>query len=728
MFGLRFSGPVDRPARPGRTARRAFTKWIVQRRPDESFDAPAPLNKPVPPRGRNWRTIPFMALAGAAGTGFAAQAAAQLQPGEEIVVTAERRVQDRAEAPLSLTAIAGRELDLIDPDHIAEALSRAPGVNFHRGSGAEHLTAIRSPVLTAGAGAGSFLFLENGVALRAPGFANINGLFGAHYELAERIEVVRGPSGALYGANAIHGVVNVVAPRPDGDFSVFGEVFGDTEDRYKWKASVSGGAAAHAGYLGGSVTSESGYREDASLDQQKLTARHVYEGEGVEIDTIFAFDNLEQETAGFIFGRDDLFDRDRRRTNDFPFAYRDAKSARLQSTLAFNLGEGTELRVTPYARWNEMAFLQHFLPGNALEENGHWSVGAQSAVYVDKGPLSLIVGVDGEYTEGYLREFQEQPTVFSFVQGLHYDYEVDAINASGFAQAEYAIGPATTATAAVRLDGAVYQYDNLTETGAIGRYLRPADQTDSFVTASPKFSLRHRFSDDLSASLSYSRGARPPQTTDLYRLQPRQTDNPARPELIDAVEAGLRAKLGGRARIELVGFWMEKKNYFFRDADGFNVPDGKTRHAGLEADVVIDLHETLTLDSAVTWAAHTYRFDRITGNASETIISGSDVDSAPRVIANTRLSWRPVDRLTFEAEWRSIGSYFTDAANAHSYEGYDLLNLRASADITDRLEAFLTLRNATDTLYAERADFAFGSDRYFPGEERTLGFGLRYRQ
>ena len=258
--------------------------------------------------------------------------------------------------------------------------------------------------------------------------------------------------------------------------------------------------------------------------------------------------------------------------------------------------------------------------------------------------------------------------------------------------------------------------------------MRPPDQVNRFVTASPKFSLRHQFNDDFSGYLSYARGARAPQTTDLYRLQSGQVDNQARPELIDAVELGGNANLGSRARINLAAFWMAKQNFFFRDADGFNVSDGRTRHVGVETDIVIDLHETLSLQSAFTYVAHTYRFDRITGNQFETILSGNDIDTAPRVIANTRLLWTPIDRLTFEAEWRHIGSYFTDAANDNSYEGYDLLNLRAQAQFTKSLSGYLVLRNATNELYAERADFAFGSERFFPGETRTLGFGIRYNR
>ena len=685
--------------------------------------------------------LALIAIAPAHGAGLDADAAIDVAL-DAVVVTAERRAEPISEVARSIAVLTEGELRLINADHIAEALARAPGVGLHRGSGAEHLTAIRSPVLTGGAGAGSFLFLENGVPIRSAGFANVNGLFDAHYEIAGGLEVVRGPSGPLYGANAIHGVVNVLTPRPTDDLSIFAEVFGDTEDRYKWKGSVSGTAGAHGFFAGGSVTSESGYREDAGLDQQKLSLRHVWTGaiagRGASLDTIFSFHNLEQETAGFIFGAETLTDRAARRTNDFPFAYRDAKAARLQSTLTLERGENTRIQITPYARWNEMEFPQHFLPSNALERNSHWSVGAQSAVYHDVGRLSLIAGIDAEYTEGTLFEFQERETIFSFTQGLHYDYEVRAVNASGFAQAEYELDPRTVVTAAVRIDGAIYDYDNRTEDGIAldpdgraGRFLRPPDDVDRFVTASPKFSVRRDFSEALTGYLSYARGARPPQTTDLYRLQSGQTEGAADPETIDAVELGLRAGLGDRVNVDLAGFWMDKRNFFFRDADGRNVTDGRTRHVGVEADVRIALLETLTLQSAVTYAAHTYRFDRNPGSDPDTqrenITSGDDVDTAPRVLANTRLSWTPLDRLTLEAEWVSVGSYFTNAANTRRYDGHNLLHLRGEALVTDQLAAFVTLRNVTDELYAERADFAFGNDRFFPGEVRTLGFGLRYR-
>ena len=95
-----------------------------------------------------------------------------------------------------------------------QALSRVAGVNLHRGNGQEYLPAMRSPVLTGAGGCGGFLMQEDGIALRAAGFCNINELFEANTEMAQRIEVLRGTGTVLHGSNAMHGVINIVTPAP----------------------------------------------------------------------------------------------------------------------------------------------------------------------------------------------------------------------------------------------------------------------------------------------------------------------------------------------------------------------------------------------------------------------------------------------------------------------------------------------------------------------------------
>lgn len=654
---------------------------------------------------------------------------ALLQSGaDEIVVTGERRARAAADAPYSVSILGADALTRIAADHPAEALNRLAGVLIHRGNGQEHLTAIRSPVLTGGAGAGSFLYLEDGVPLRSAGFANVNELFEAHTEIAGRIEVVRGPSGAAYGANAIHGVINVITQAPAAGRDYFLDASVDTIGRIKGRAVVSGSIGAHGFLAGLSILDDPGYRNASGADQQKVTLRHDWTGGRTTASTIAAAFNLNQETAGFVEGPDAYLNETLRRQNANPNAFRDARGLRLASRIDTELADGLTLSVTPFARWNEMAFLLHFFPSQALEENGHWSVGSQNALYWDKSDkASFIAGIDVEYTRGDLSEVQSIPTIGTFTQGVHYDYEIAAASASPFASMTLQIAQGLSATAAARLDYTRYDYDNRTADGAVGRFLRPADRIDSFTTVSPKFSLAYDAGGNLIYA-SYARGARPPQTTDLYRLQINQTTDPALPETIDAFELGIKGS-AGFLRFSTAGYFMWKRNFFFRDADGFNVNDGRTRHVGGEAEIAADLPLGFSLEAQASYGRHTYRFDRpvlSAPQASEAISFGDDVDTSPRWIAGARALWNSPDRrFQAEVEWNHLGRYFLDAANSALYPGHDLVNVRAEWAVADRVALTFAVRNLLDKLYAERGDFAFGVERYFPGEERTAAFGVR---
>ena len=169
---------------------------------------------------------------------IATVAATSMTAAAEITVTAERRPSSLIDAPRSISILPNEDVVGVGADHVSEILNRAAGVNIHRGSGQEHLTAIRSPVLTGGAGAGSFLFLENGTPMRSAGFANVNGLLEAHTEIADRVEIVKGPSGAFYGANAIHGAVNVISPSGLGQRDYF-DISVDTIARIKARGVAS---------------------------------------------------------------------------------------------------------------------------------------------------------------------------------------------------------------------------------------------------------------------------------------------------------------------------------------------------------------------------------------------------------------------------------------------------------------------------------------------------------
>lgn len=645
-------------------------------------------------------------------------------PEDDIIVVTASRLSEARDATATPVAVLGsEELDRIGAHHPAEALNRLPGVFIHRGNGVEHLTAIRSAVLTGGAGAGSFLYLQDGVPLRAPGFANINGLMEANDALAERIEVIRGPGGAAYGSNALHGLVNVITPAP----SEAGRALvleGGSFGRGRVEAHAGGETNIGAGYVGLSLRGEDGWREDASLLRTSILARLDGELGRAQWSVRAALVDIDQETATFVDGFEAYRDEALSRQNADPEAFRNVRALRASAHIRRPLTDDLRLEAVVFGRRNAMNFRLHFLPSEALERTAHDSLGLQSALVWERGATRVGAGFDADLTRGSLYEFQSRPTLGPFVQGLHYDYAVDARVLAGFIQGRHDLTPSVALEGGVRVETTRYDYENAAPDGVTGRYLRPADRTDDFTTVTPNVGLTWRLGDQTRLYARAARGVRAPQTDELYRLQPGQVIDGVEPEALDSFEVGGRRE-GARGSLEVTAFAMQKTNVFFRDADGFNVTDGETRHHGVEFAGTLAVTQTVSASVGGSWAIHEYAFDRALSRSSDVIRDGARLDTAPEWIWNAQLVWTPSSRFQAEVEWVHVGEYFADAGNTARYSGHDLANLRARYALTDQVQIFGAVRNALDVRFAERADFAFGGYRYFPGEPRSVSVGVR---
>lgn len=654
--------------------------------------------------------------------------AAEQSTMEELIVTATRNDQELRLLTHNAMGIDDETLRLIAHTHINEALFEIPGAWISRGNGQEHLTAIRSPVLTGAGGCGAFLMAQDGIPLRATGFCNVNELFESNSEQAERIEVIKGPGPAVFGSNAMHGIVNVITPTLESQSHHSLGLEAGPHDYFRTRFST-GNRQWRLDALG---TSDGGYKQGAGFDQQKVSFKHEADSENMTVTSVFSYNNLNQETAGFISGFEAYKDGSLRQDNPNPEAFRDVRSARFHSRFDLMLND-SRLTVTPYLRMTDMRFLQHFLPGQALEENGHRSVGVQSAWYVSPGDSDLITGIDIELTRGFLQEFQSDPTPGSaFLQatippGWHYDYEVDAQVIAAFAQLSTPLGLHTRLVAGLRIENVHYDYDNQmldgrtrddgTPCGFGGcRFSRPADRSDSFTHLSPKLGLTHQFSVDHQVYAQLARGFRAPQTTELYRLQNTQQVSNIEEEEIDSIEVGFR---GGNARLgyDVSIYSMRKDNFIFRDTTRTNVDNGKTSHRGVDIRLDYEFSERFTLSLSAAFSRHRYENNPL---LSATPIEGNSIDTAPEEIVSARLKWRLGHSALLSLEWLHMGEYYVDPQNLNTYEGHNLLNLRYKRQLNDYWSMSARLMNLTDEEYAERADFGFGSHRYFVGEPASL--------
>ncbi|MBL4853189.1 MAG: TonB-dependent receptor [Robiginitomaculum sp.] len=645
---------------------------------------------------------------------------------DEIIVTAKRYAEPAKNYAGSVSVLSAGRLQKISAVHPAEALNEIAGVNIHRGSGQEHLTAIRSPVLTGGAGAGSFLYLEDGVPLRAAGFANVNGLFEGALELAGGVEVTKGPGSVLYGSNAVHGLVNILSQTPSQSRGLSLDLLGNELGYVRLKTSFSGAALSGRYRLSGSFATDPGFRADSGFDQQKIQLRHDVQAGEWAVKTLASFQNLNQETAGFITGVDAFRDPVLAASNPNPEAFRDGRTARIAVHLNKAVSENGRVSFIPYARSVDLTFLRHFVPGQALEESGHKSIGLLSSYENQSAFGRYTLGFDAEYTKGFTREFQSGPSVFSFIQGEHYDYEIDAVVLSPYVQTRFELGARTKINVGARADYTAYTYDNQIDNGSFGRFLRVADRQDDYFTISPKLGITHDLNENITLYSRLARGSRAPQVSDVYSLQINQTPGTIKPETLDSLEFGLKGN-AGQLNIEAAVFAMRKDNFFFRNANGFNVENGKTRHVGIEVEFNMPLSRHIDLSGGVTLANHTYAFTDIVGSPSSSITEGDQVDSAPNTLGFMQMTAKPIDSLNVSLKWQHVGSYYTDPGNTAKYEGHDIFTLRGQYDVSQRISLYGRVDNIFDTAFANRADFAFGSNRFFPGRPRTVFFGISFK-
>jgi outer membrane receptor protein involved in Fe transport len=390
-----------------------------------------------------------------------------------------------------------------------------------------------------------------------------------------------------------------------------------------------------------------------------------------------------------------------------------------------------------------MDFLQHFLLGQPLERNGQDSLGLMSSArWADSG-WSLIAGLDLEAAESFLEQTQDRPTtggsaVANAIRpaGKHYDYAVDSTVLAAYAHFEQDLTRRWRLTAGLRAEQVRYTYDNRMLTGNTDEngvpcpfggclYSRPADREDTFEALAPKLALGYALGERTRAYLAWSQGFRPPETTELYRLQRTQSVADLDGERIDGFELGLKGELDS-LNYAFAAFDLDKRDVILRDSNGFNVDGGRTSHRGLELELDWQALPTLGISAAGTLARHRYEFDRAI-EGGERIESGNDVDTAPRQLFALRAGWTPAPAWRAEAEWQHVGEYWLEAGNTRRYGGHELLNLRGSWEPAPAWVLSLRLVNALDRDYADRADFAFGNYRYFPGRGRTLFASLDWQ-
>ena len=228
----------------------------------------------------------FMVVSG--GTPVIAQVIPQQPPaeaefGSEIIVTATGVESEVSEVPVATTVITRKQMDDAQASSVTAMLRRVPGLSVAQSGEVGTLTSV----FTRGTNSNHTLVLFDGVRLNSPYFGGFDWSLPTTTAL-ERIEVARGPYSALWGADAVGGVINLIPYRERK--KVGGRLLaeGGEDGWQRWEVT--------AGYAGSKFdVSVSGYRRsgDGTLEnsdfkgQQGLTTAGFSWGQGSRIGIVY---------------------------------------------------------------------------------------------------------------------------------------------------------------------------------------------------------------------------------------------------------------------------------------------------------------------------------------------------------------------------------------------------------------------------------------------------------
>jgi len=162
----------------------------------------------------------------------------EIENGIEIIsVTAQKRVERLSEVPIAVSVLSSQQIDASFSNNFEDLQNLVPSVSFKKGT-----TSRNSAITIRGIGTISFsIAAEPSVSTVIDGvvLSRSGQTFSEMYDV-ERIEVLRGPQGTLFGKNASAGVVNITTKRPSSDLESMVELTMHQGNEYRIKAKVQG--------------------------------------------------------------------------------------------------------------------------------------------------------------------------------------------------------------------------------------------------------------------------------------------------------------------------------------------------------------------------------------------------------------------------------------------------------------------------------------------------------
>jgi iron complex outermembrane recepter protein len=688
------------------------------------------------------------------------QLAESLTQLDDVIVTAQKKEETLQTIPVSISSLSSRQVQEYRIWNTKDITAIVPNLYSANPGDGRNVTSIRGITSTS---------YDPSVATYIDG-VNQFGLdtYIAQLFDVERIEVLRGPQGTLYGRNAMGGVINIITKQPTNKTDGFVETSFGTYGQQRYSAGVRTALIKDKLFMGVSAIYDhnDGFFTN-QFNNSKFDSKHSLTGN-------YYLKLLASEKWTLTYN---LKHNQNRNDGAFPLAYQqDAKDNPFQlnqNAIAhmidnvFNTSLSASYAGTRFSFTSQTGYQSNYryyqtpidgdfspIDGVSIVNNYGRKYNNVKAVTQEFKFTSPAASVSPfSWTAGTYLYYQNNPVK----QGIHYGVDghflgapdsISTINTTKaqsaglafFGQSTYEVSEKFYVTAGLRYD---YEHKKQTVLGEYQHDPNPdpqpvivtspeATSTVSYTAISPKLSAAFHITPSSNLFGSYARGFR---TGGFNQLSSNPAQSPSfKPEYSDNFELGSKNSfLENKVRMNLTFFYINVSNaqvpiLILPDAITTTTNAGKLSSKGMELEVSTTPAKGLQLDynlglNDARYKTFDHPAEQTSSPSGKRQIFTSPVTSMLALQYSLDFHKASQLRLVGRGEWMYLGKkYFNfDAANEVSQAAYGMLNARFGLT-AKRFEVMFWARNLGNKKYI---DYAYDFGAVHLGNPRNYGVTVR---
>lgn len=632
---------------------------------------------------------------------------------EPIAVTASRAAKRVSETPASVSIVSNQDIAQTNAKSAADLLKDIEGVYMYDPTGVGATGAVVNMRGFYGGMSSHQLILVDGIP-QNKGKDKLIDWDLISMDNIESIEVVRGPASALYGDNAMSGVINIITKKPKGKpetkfLASYGSF--NTQD---YEASTLGAYKQLGYFAGASYKTSDGFRRHCDYDRTHAGGKLNYAVNDAQALKL-SLDYYQKERGAISWALTEAqIAQDRRQAR--PGTEND-KSSETKSdvsiTHAWDVNDKINTEATFYYKYDDAA---SFYTSGSAESTKREQLEDENAygLLLKGGLKQEIIGLSHEFTGGIDLErdnfdYEEYNAPYQQRGALRSDYGIKRKKIGPFLQDEIKLIDSLRLIAGGRYDRVNFDFDDQnTSTNS---------KTEKMSKVTPKCGLVYTYQKLSSLYANYAQAFRTPTIGQMFTYS--SSANPdLKPEEAANYEIGLHHCFNEFLRANLSFYWMKLDNEIWYDYVTNQYQNyGKTSHKGVETGLDFKIVKWLS-----GFVNYTYsRAKNETGS-----YSGKYLTSIPIHKASSGLHFASDFGLSLDLGITYAGTSYIDSANDNKLSSYVTAETKVSYAYK-AMKVFLASDNLFDKKYNSYG-FVSGNTKYFnPAPGRTFTGGLEVK-